>query len=149
MDSYTDYNSATSTVVSFYAKQTKRKCSELWTIINLWHFIALGAGRRIVDELVSTRSNQPDSQLHKIPEPIHICNSQQIIFGRIGGNPHDLVYSGNSISNSNHKDSHIARARFQCISIWYGQVCSDVWSPICDKEDPFIWGRTATFDKKN
>ena len=126
---------------------SNKKCSGLWTIINYLGTFVLVAGRGIVDELIFTRIDLLHSQFDNIPELIHIYNSQQIVFGRIGGNLHDLVYSENSISNSNHKDSHTTR--FQCISIWYSQVSIDVWSPIRDKEDPFILGGTATFDKKN
>lgn len=113
-----------------------------------WGTFALVAGRVIVDEVVFCRRNLPHSQLDKIPESRNIFYSQQIIsFRGIGGNLHNLVYSGNIVSNSNHKDFHTTQ--FQCIGIWYGQVLNLVWLAISDQEDPFsCWG-TATFDKEN
>ena len=113
----------------FQAQQKRRQSTDellhrLFIIINYLGTSILVAGRDIVDKLIFARINLPHSQYDKIQKPIHICNSQQIIFGRMGGHLHDLVYSVNSISNSNHKDSDTTR--FQCIGIWHGQVCIDV-----------------------
>ena len=109
--SYTDYNlqHLLCLYCSQFLRSANKKCLELWIIINYLGISILVAGRVIVDELIFIRINPPHSQFDNTQEPIHSFNSQQIILGRMGGNLHDLVYSGNGISSSNHKYSHTIR----------------------------------------